>query len=374
VLLPREVGLSASGYLNRLSRQEITMSFLRNCWYIAGWADELAEGRLLPRTFLNEQVVMFRDSKGILQALQDRCPHRFVPLHLGHLMGDRIQCAYHGLSFDCTGACVHNPHGNGVIPKAARVRAYPMEERHGFAWIWMGDPDRADPSLISDFSAMNPESAHIGKSYLRVKANYVLETDNILDLSHIQFLHSSSLGSSAVAQGATEVVQDGHTVYSKRTTHDEQLTPALERLRGVPAGQRVDRWLDVRWTAPALMLLNTGHTPTGQSRSEGRSVYVAHVFTPETDSTTHYWFGIAFPKALGEQGAKLAQENIEWLRHPFTVEDMPILEAQQAVIGTNDFWSLKPVLLQSDAGAVRARRTLDQLIRQEQQENGLSEK
>lgn len=343
------------------------MSFLRNCWYIAGWADELIEGQLLGRTFLNEKIVLFRDSKGALQALQDRCPHRFVPLHLGRLENDRIQCAYHGLSFDCSGACVHNPHGNGVIPKAARVRAYPMHERHGFAWIWMGQPEQADPALITDFSPMDPQAAYIGKSYLHVNANYVLETDNILDLSHIEFLHGNSLGSAAVAQGIIEVEQDGDTVHSKRTTRDEQLTSDLERLRGIPAGQRVDRWLDVRWNAPSNMLLNSGYTASGQPRSDGRSVYVAHVFTPETDATTHYWFGIAFPKSLGEEGAKLAEDNIQWLRQPFTTEDMPMLEAQQAVIGAQDFWELKPVLLTSDGGAVRARRLLEKMIKQEQE-------
>lgn len=342
------------------------MSFLRNCWYIAGWADEFVEGRLMPRTFLNEPVVMFRDGKGVLCALQDRCPHRFVPLHVGRLKDDRIQCAYHGLSFDRTGYCVHNPHGNGAIPKAARVRTYPMHERHGFAWIWMGETERADPSLIADFSPVDPNFFYVGKSYLHVRANYMLETDNILDLSHIEFLHESSLGSDGVAQGTTEVVQEGTTVYSKRLTHGERLTPDLERLRGIPPGQIVDRWLDVRWNAPALMLLETGFTPMGQPRSAGRSVHVAHVFTPETDSTTHYWFGIAFPRTLGNEGARLARENIDWLSQPFTKEDMPMLEAQQATIGDNDFWSLKPVLLASDAAAVRVRRTLDEMIRQEQ--------
>ncbi|KWF32784.1 vanillate monooxygenase [Burkholderia diffusa] len=342
------------------------MSFLRNCWYIAGWADEFKECSLTPRTFLNEQVVMFRDSKGVLQALQDRCPHRFVPLHLGRLKDDRVQCAYHGLSFDCTGACVHNPHGNGVIPRAARVRKYPMEERHGFAWIWMGEAERADPSLICDFSPLDPKDFYVGKSYLHVKANYMLETDNILDLSHIEFLHASSLGSNGVAQGTTEVVQEGETVYSKRSTSGERLTHDLERLRGVPAGQLVDRWLDVRWNAPAVMLLETGLTPAGQPRESGRSVHVAHVFSPETESTSHYWFGIAFPRALGGEGERLARENIDWLSHPFTKEDMPMLEAQQRTIGDQDFWSLKPVLLASDAAAVRVRRTLDDMIKQEQ--------
>ncbi|WP_237882336.1 aromatic ring-hydroxylating dioxygenase subunit alpha [Pseudomonas sp. PGPR40] len=350
------------------------MSFLRNCWYIAGWADEFIKGQLVPRIFLNEKIVMFRDSKGMLQALQDRCPHRFVPLHLGQLENDQIRCAYHGLSFDCSGACVHNPHGNGAIPKAAKVRVYPMLERYGFAWIWMGVADRADPGAIPDFSAMDPQSAYIGKSYLHVKANYMLETDNILDLSHIEFLHGSSLGSAAVAQGVIEVEQHGETVHSKRTTHNEQLTPELERLRGIPAGQRVDRWLNVRWNAPSNMLLDSGYTPSGESRESresGQSVYVAHMFTPETSSATHYWFGIAFPKTLGEEGRRLAEENIQWLLQPFTNEDMPMLQAQQEVLGDQDFWTLNPVLLASDGGAVRARRLLDKMIRQEQALNEL---
>lgn len=342
------------------------MSFLRNCWYMAGWADEFVAGQMLPRTLLNEPIVMFRDSLGGLQALHDRCPHRFVPLHLGVLANDRIQCAYHGLSFDCSGACVHNPHGNGAIPKAARVRTYPMHERHGMAWIWMGDAALADPALITDYTPMDPQTAYLGKSYLHVKANYVLETDNILDLSHIEFLHGSSLGSDAVAQGVIEVEQHGDTVHSRRTTHDEQLTPELARLRGVPPGQRVDRWLDVRWNAPCNMLLNSGHTPSGLGREQGRSVYVTHIFTPHTDASTHYWFAIAFSKELGEEGRRLAEENIQWLRQPFTTEDMPMLEAQQQVIGDQDFWALKPVLLASDGGAVRARRLLEQMIKQEQ--------
>ncbi|MDF0729572.1 aromatic ring-hydroxylating dioxygenase subunit alpha [Pseudomonas entomophila] len=343
------------------------MNALRNCWYIAGWEDEFKTSQLYPRTFLGEKIVLFRDSRGALQALQDRCPHRFVPLHLGHLEGDRIQCAYHGLSFDCSGKCVHNPHGNGAIPSAAKVRAYPMAERYGFAWIWMGEAGRANPDLITDFEQMDPQFNYVGKSYLHVKANYILETDNILDLSHIEFLHGSSLGSDAVAKGLIEVEQHGETVHSKRSTHDETLTAELQRLRGIAPGQRVDRWLDVRWNAPSNMLLNSGCTPAGCAREQGSSVYVAHVFTPETENTTHYWFGIAFPKALGEKAKQLAQDNIEWLLKPFTDEDMPMLQAQQEMIGGQDFWSLKPVLLASDGAAVRARRVLERLIKLEKE-------
>ncbi|OPA90917.1 vanillate monooxygenase [Pseudomonas fluorescens] len=343
------------------------MKFLHNAWYAAGWADDVDVGKLVAKTFLNQRVVMFRDSQGAIKGLQDRCPHRFVPLHLGELKGDTIQCAYHGLVFDCTGACVLNPHGNGAIPKAARVRRYPMAELYGLIWIWMGDEAKADPQLIGDFSEMDPVRKYVGKSYLSVNANYVLENDNIMDLSHIEFLHKASLGSSKVSEGKIDVVQVGDTVHSKRSTVGEKLTAALEKMRGIPAGQLVDRWLDVRWNAPASMLLTTGYTFTGRPKEEGRELFVTHLFTPETESTTHYWFGIAFPRSMGLEGEKLAEQNVQWLIQPFSEEDMPMLEAQQQEIGDRDFWSLNPVLLPSDGGAVRARRVLDRLIKEEQE-------
>ncbi|MBI2725207.1 MAG: aromatic ring-hydroxylating dioxygenase subunit alpha [Polaromonas sp.] len=340
------------------------MEFLRNTWYIAGWASSFTQ-TMVSRIFLDEPIVLFRNAGGTIRALKDRCPHRFVPLHLGTLEGDQIRCRYHGLVFNDQGMCVHNPHGDGLVPRAACVHAYPVAERHGFAWIWMGDPALADTGLVPDFSGFDPASHYVGQDYLHVKANYQLETDNILDLSHIEFLHQSSLGSDEVAKGQIEVVQNGNVVHSKRFTQGERLTEELERLRGVPPGQAVDRWLDVRWNAPANMLLTTGFTPTGQARDAGREVQVAHVFTPETQATTHYWFGISFPKSLGDNGRALAAQNIEWLRKPFETEDLPVLQAQQVAMGERDFWSMKPVLLPSDGAGVRARRLLQSMIRSE---------
>jgi vanillate O-demethylase monooxygenase subunit len=347
------------------------MKFLYNAWYPAGWATDIETGKMVAKTFLNQRIVMFRDSQGVVKALEDRCPHRFVPLHLGELKGDTIQCAYHGLTFDCSGACVLNPHGNGAIPKAAKVRSYPMAEVYGLVWIWMGDADKADQALISDFTELDPVKKFVGKSYLLVNANYVLENDNIMDLSHIEFLHKASLGSSKVSEGKIDVVQVGDTVHSMRSTSAEKLTADLERMRGIPPGQLVDRWLDVRWNAPASMLLTTGFTYTGRPKEEGRELFSTHLFTPETESTTHYWFGIAFPRAMGPEGETLAEQNIKWLIQPFSKEDMPMLEAQQQTIGDRDFWSLNPVLLPSDGGAVRARRVLDRLIKEEQESLGL---
>ncbi|HEX4043799.1 MAG TPA: Rieske 2Fe-2S domain-containing protein, partial [Xanthobacteraceae bacterium] len=130
----------------------IAGAFLRNAWYVAAWADELDGGRLLPRTIMNEPIVLFRKATGEVAAIEDRCAHRFAPLSMGKIVGgDRIQCPYHGLEFDGTGACVRNPHGTKNIPSRAKVRSYPAVEKHQAVWLWMGAAP-AEPGKIPDFS------------------------------------------------------------------------------------------------------------------------------------------------------------------------------------------------------------------------------
>ncbi|WP_312960743.1 aromatic ring-hydroxylating dioxygenase subunit alpha [Stutzerimonas nitrititolerans] len=342
------------------------MNYLRNVWYVAAWDNEIKPGELFPRRLLDQPVLFFRDTAGRVQAIADCCPHRFAPLSMGKLCGDAVQCGYHGLRFDGSGACTHNPHGDGKIPRAARVRNYPVAEKYSVIWIWMGEPEQAKEALIPDFSCMDPQHVYVAKRYLHARVNYVLESDNILDLSHIEFLHPSTLGSSDVSQAITRVEQEGDTVWSYRQTVNEILPDFLYAAFGFEQGTRVDRWIDVRWDAPANMLLLAGATPTGRSRSEGRETPLPHLFTPETATTTHYWFSFPMPRARGEEGERIAEEQVSGLYQPFSTEDLPMLEAQQQVLGEAEFWSQKPILLPGDAAAVRARRVLDQLIRNEQ--------
>ena len=344
------------------------MPYLRNTWYVAAWDDEVDAGTLLSRRLLDQPVVLFRDSQGTPQALTDRCPHRFVPLSKGKLCGNAIQCAYHGLEFEGSGACTKNPHGDGAIPKAARVKSYPIVERHSLLWIWMGDPTSADPALINDFSqSMDPAKRFVGKDYLLARANYQLEIDNILDLSHIEFLHGSTLGTDAVKHAQTDVVQQGSTIYSNRLVRNETIGDSLAATYAIPTDQPVDRWLDVRWDAPAQMELWSGWAPAGatEPRKVGKRIPFVHLFTPETETTTHYWFATSYPKKMGDEGARRALHDIAYLRTPFENEDLPMLEVQQRSMGEASFWSLKPVLLPSDASAVRARRMLDGMIKAE---------
>ena len=342
------------------------MAYLRNTWYVAAWENEIAPGACLARTLLDEPIVFFRDESGAVKALTDRCPHRFAPLHMGNLVSGSLQCAYHGLVFDGSGQCVANPQGNGVIPRAAKVRAYPLVERHGIVWIWMGDAGLADPALIGNFDAIDPGTLDVGRRYLYARANYLLETDNILDLSHIEYLHASTLGSDKVKHGKTESVQENNTVWSKRWIESENLNPFLEKTFGVTAGQLVDRWLEVRWDPPANMVLYVAVVPTGRPRSEGRERRIVHLFTPETSKTTHYWFAVGYPKAVGGDGASIAEQAIDGLKRPFENEDLPMLEAQQRSLHNAEFWDMKPILLFGDAAAVRARRVIEKLIKEEQ--------
>ena len=124
-------------------------NFLRNTWYVAMWSQDLKPGELQQRLILDEAIVLFRNASGQVAALLDRCPHRFVPLSLGKVCeGNSVQCPYHGLAFDATGVCVRNPNADGRIPPALRVRRFPVVERHGAIWVWMGDPAKADRALI----------------------------------------------------------------------------------------------------------------------------------------------------------------------------------------------------------------------------------
>lgn len=343
------------------------MTFLENCWYVAAWDHEVAAGQVLGRTLLGQTIALYRTEHGDAHALFDRCPHRFAPLSKGKVCGQSLACGYHGLEFNPSGACSRNPHGNGAIPPSAKVRSYPLVERHSLLWIWMGDPDRADPATIPEFQSLDPADNFVGKDYLLARAHYQLEVDNIMDLSHIDYLHQSSLGGEGNSDAVVEVVQEGDRVWSRRLARNERLSPELEKRNGLAPGTRVDRWLDVRWDPPGVMELRVGYVPAGtpDPRSHGKERVFVHLFTPQTHTTTHYWFGSSVPRALFPTGEAMMAEMIPFLRKPFETEDLPMLEAQQIAMGDAEFWSLKPILLVGDAGAVRARRVQDALIDRE---------
>lgn len=338
------------------------MAFLKNCWYVAAWSEEVTGSRPLGRRILDEPVVLYRLPSGEAVALDDRCPHRFAPLHLGKIVGADIQCPYHGLRFNAEGACTFNPQGNGATPKALHVRRYTLIERYGALWIWMGVPERADPALLPDYGFLEDPALACIQGYLHSKAHYELMTDNVLDLGHVDFVHEATLGCEATARARTTVRVKGSTVTCDRWMANDFQGPLPSLLLG-RAGQRVDAWLDVQWDPPALMSLKFGMTDVGAAREDGLETLNAHFMTPETEMSTHYFWAGA--RAFRTDDEQLSAQMHHGISLAFSQEDKPMIEAQQAMMGTTDLWSLKPVMLSGDAAPVHARRLLARLIEAE---------
>ncbi|MCA0451299.1 MAG: Rieske 2Fe-2S domain-containing protein, partial [Proteobacteria bacterium] len=142
---------------------------------------------------LNEQILLYRNEAGEMVATSNTCPHRFAPLHLGKVVDGTIECPYHGLRFNGEGRCVYNPDGDGRIPAGARLKSYPITERLGAAWIWMGDPAKVDLAMIPDFEFLDDPAYRTVKGVLHVRANYRYINDNLMGEAHLHMVHHDSL-------------------------------------------------------------------------------------------------------------------------------------------------------------------------------------
>jgi phenylpropionate dioxygenase-like ring-hydroxylating dioxygenase large terminal subunit len=213
--------------------------FLRNYWYVAGYDHEIGH-HPLGRIILGEPIVFYRLEDGTPVALEDRCAHRHLPLSMGKLVGDTLQCHYHGLRYDRTGACVRVP-GQDMIPRSARVKGYPVVERYRWLWIWMGDPALADPDKITDYHWFDDPNWGAKGEYLHVNSNWQLIVDNLLDLTHLAFVHETTIGNSALvdqAQVKVQRMQDNVTV--TRWIVDAPAPPTFVKAGGFTS--HVDRW------------------------------------------------------------------------------------------------------------------------------------
>ena len=169
--------------------------FLKNYWYVAALAEEVGR-QPLGRILLNEPVVLFRTEDGQPVAIEDRCSHRGFPLHKGKLIGDTLECGYHGLVFDCSGRCIKVP-GQSQVPSTASIRKYPLVERWGWIWVWMGDPALAGDTPLTDFHWLDDPAWGAKAERLYIKSDYRLIIDNLLDLTHLTFVHPGTIGSAA---------------------------------------------------------------------------------------------------------------------------------------------------------------------------------
>lgn len=333
------------------------MKFLRNAWYVAAWAAEVGKAPL-GRTLLGVPLVLYRSETGQPHALRDRCPHRAAPLSRGKVVGERLQCAYHGIEFDGSGQCVRNPHLAGPGGLRLRVQSYPVAERYGACWIWMGDASLADPTRIPEDYAAFSELAVV-PGYTHVKADYRLIVDNLLDLSHAEYLHAETVGT----PGASEAVQsrlvakpDSITV--ERTTNGLPPSPLLALVW--KRSDKVDKWSNITWRAAGNLFLDIGITVPGGRRQDGLHFPSGHLLTPETETTTHYfWIN---GRDFSMDDSALSERLRQQFARTFAEEDAPIIEAAQRNLLLEGEGAQLASFTVGDAGSARARRMLDELI------------
>ncbi|MGE5793338.1 MAG: Rieske 2Fe-2S domain-containing protein [Bacteroidota bacterium] len=332
--------------------------FLRNCWYVIAWDHEVPAGGLLARSVLNEPIIVFRKADSGFAALEDRCCHRHAPLSKGRYEGDGVRCGYHGLKFDGDGRCVDAP-GLDRIPPQARVKAYPVAVRNKWVFVWMGDPAKAEERLLPDnFSNDHPDWRN-RPGYLHYDTPYLLICDNLLDFSHLSYVHEKTLGgSTAIARARPEIEMLERGVRVSRRVPDVPPPPYYAKIRRF-AGN-VDRWFVYDFLFPGTLLMSSGGKPRGQPEPDPANSVLLHscqTLTPETDGTTHYFFQQSHRADAGD--ASVTEGIYQSLVTAFN-EDRDMITAQYGAIRRDPGAAMLPLAI--DAALVRYRTLLEAAI------------
>ena len=336
--------------------------FVRNCWYVAAWSHEVGGDTLLARRIIGDALVLFRTREGV-KALRDRCSHRFAPLSMGRKEGDCLRCMYHGLVFDAQGRCVEEPGRSRVSPNT-QVRAYPAVERWKQVWVWMGEAALADPTLIPDCHYQDDPAWASLPGYVHYAADYRLILDNLMDFSHLTFVHENTLGGSAsIAATRPKVEQvEGGVRMTRWYLGEPKIAPYLAGFETFDGP--VDRWhIYELTTAGNVFNMDSGSAPAGTGAPEGRRLpqamqfHATQIVTPEDERHTHFFWTYAHNFKIADAAftSRLAARIAEGFE-----EDRLMIEAQQRVIDESGQDAM--AYMHADNGLALSRRLLDQRL------------
>jgi len=348
-----------SWVLSNVSGGVIMSKFLRNAWYAICWSEELTPGKLLPFKLLDDDLTLFRRQDGSVAALFDMCPHRFAPLSKGKIVGDSVQCGYHGLCFDGAGACTHNPFSE-KIPAAAKVRSFAARERDEVIWVWGGDAADADDTLLPSLPHLHTKTgSRTVRGLTPVAGHYELGNDNLMDLSHVEFLHGQAFGTTSQADAIKTVKQEGDHVIMDWWMPNTIAAPGFDPI--FETGDALaDVWLTIRWQPAASLVLEVGTSLAGVGRENGRRFLLTNLLTPESETSYRYLWAASRTDKIDSD--IVDQVLLGVLKHAFDIDDAPMIAACTARMKGRSLWDMKPLLLETDAGAVRVRRVLADLI------------
>jgi vanillate O-demethylase monooxygenase subunit len=327
-------------------------------WYVAGFSWEFQD-KPVPRTLLGHPVVLFR-ANGSIAALEDRCCHRHLPLSRGHIEGSAIRCGYHGLLFAPDGRCIEIP-GQQQIPKMACVRAYPLQERNQIVWIWMGRTPQSQPTSDAPAHAWHDDPLYQFKGDVyHYKAPWQLIHDNLLDLSHLGYVHTRTIGGNASIHFKPEMTVADGPDWVRVVRHMHNSEPPPTYLEAWPFAGPIDRWQEIEFRVSHFLIWTGGiETGTGNLHELARAGFHMrgfHGITPETESTSFYFWTISSNRNPARPGMA---EKIHGDTALTFDEDRVVIEAQYA--NRARVPHLAPMGIHVDGPLNRARRIVARL-------------
>lgn len=309
---------------------------IKNCWYVLDWSADI-KNELKNRMVLGQDLVYFRAKSGDVTALQNRCAHRCFPLHRSTLHdNDTIQCGYHGLTYDTEGKCVKIPSAVNQSPGHISVQHYPVVDRSPMVWIWMGDPKKADVAAIPEYDWVNEDGWGYGDGYYNINANYLALHENLMDITHFEFLHGSALGTPGQTEADVDVTVRGNTVDNYRISHGEPV-PGLHKKATGLGDAVITREAHSTFVTPGFHD-GYGRFVDANGTLDGRTDYhphILHFLTPEDQYSIHYhWiFGRDFSapdakwdKIYKDGTGKIFEEDrdaIEWIEQQWANDERP---------------------------------------------------
>lgn len=334
-------------------------SFPLDMWYVAALSSELKD-QPIARTLLNEPVVMYRDTDGEVGALEDRCCHRALPLSKGTIDKGGLRCGYHGLLFDKSGKCIEIP-GQDIISKSARVAAYTVKEQDSLIWIWFGTEKDSTPDCDPPHYPVHADDRYrYGGDVYHYEAPYQLIHDNLLDLSHLGYVHLKTIGGNATIHMNAEmnVEKDGNSV--RVTRYMPNSVPPPTYTDAFPFKGKVDRWQEIVFY-PSHLEIFTGAVDVNTESVEdpnrgGFHLKGFHGVTPETDTSSFYIWTQASNPANNKN--ETMREVIEQTALTFE-EDKDVIEAQFK--NMTRFGERRMINIHVDTGANFARRIIQKL-------------
>lgn len=337
--------------------------YVRDCWYVAGRSEEFGRS-LTPVRMLEEDIVVFRDTAGRPVALEDACPHRKLPLSCGKIEGDRVVCGYHGLTFDRSGECVSAPTQLDNPPRRAAVQSYVAVDRWGLLWLWMGAPDSADPAEIIDIPHFdNPSWGRTPKGGLSMNCHYLYIIDNLLDPSHVAWVHLTSFAGAGTDHRPLDVEETPDGVIVSRWILDEAPPPYYRDM--LPFGPTCDRKQHYECRLPSTAINMSVYTPAGEGgpgrpMPDSAFVNISYNFITPVDAQTSRYFWFQHRNMHADDDA-LSQRMFEGATLAFK-EDQEVLEQVQIGMEKRSSGYLNLAL---DAGAMRFRARVSKAIQAE---------